>query len=101
LKAATLLPSMILSSILTSDNSDLRLMVATGHFGRRVPLASGFDRRRERFVKAASWKKPVASPAITMKGFYHWQRWTRGLVGARLYHVLESPREFVADFLRC
>jgi phosphatidylglycerol:prolipoprotein diacylglycerol transferase len=72
------------------------LMVATGLLVAAYVLQADFDRRRPYFEPA---KKPKSGRAerndegfliIGIAGF-------TGLVGARLYHVLESPGEFFAD----
>src|SRR5580704_3339522 len=72
------------------------LMVATGLLVAAYVLQADFDRRRA-YLPAA--KKAKAEQAerkdegfliIGIAGF-------AGLVGARLYHVLESPSEFFAD----
>src|SRR5258708_15884193 len=72
------------------------LMVATGLLTAAYLLQADFDRHREQFLKNGymSGGKPSHHDEgfliIGMAGF-------AGLVGARLYHVLESPRELMAD----
>src|ERR1700686_4036736 len=72
------------------------LMVATGLLVAAYVLQADFDRRR---VVLAPTKKSNGGPPqrkdegfliIGIAGF-------AGLIGARLYHVLESPSEFFAD----
>jgi len=72
------------------------LMVATGLLVAAYVLQADFDRRRAAFEPAQKSKntqpqrKDEGFLIIGIGGF-------AGLVGARLYHVLESPSEFFAD----
>jgi prolipoprotein diacylglyceryl transferase len=72
------------------------LMVATGLLVAAYVLQADFDRRRASFEpsKKSSGvqleRKDEGFLIIGIAGF-------AGLVGARLYHVLESPAEFFAD----
>jgi len=72
------------------------LMVATGLLAAAYLLQADFDRRREQFVKSGylNGGKPTHHDEgfliIGIAGL-------AGLIGARLYHVLESPRELIAD----
>jgi phosphatidylglycerol:prolipoprotein diacylglycerol transferase len=73
------------------------LMVATGLLVSAYVLQADFDRRREGFLKHG-YLKDSKEPShhdegfliIGIAGF-------SGIVGARLYHVLESPRELMAE----
>jgi phosphatidylglycerol:prolipoprotein diacylglycerol transferase len=72
------------------------LMVATGLLAAAYLLQADFDRRREQFVKSGYTKK--GKPSHHDEGFLIiGVAGLAGLVGARLYHVLETPRELVAD----
>jgi phosphatidylglycerol---prolipoprotein diacylglyceryl transferase len=72
------------------------LMVATGLLAAAYLLQTDFDRRREQFVKSGYMKK--GKPSHHDEGFLIiGVAGLAGLVGARLYHVLETPRELVAD----
>ena len=72
------------------------LMVATGLLAAAYLLQADFDRRREQFLKRGSLKG--GQPGHHDEGFLIIGiAGLAGLVGARLYHVLESPRELVAD----
>ena len=72
------------------------LMVATGLLAAAYLLQADFDRRREQFVKSGYMKK--GKPSHHDEGFLIiGVAGLAGLVGARLYHVLETPRELVAD----
>src|SRR6202790_5186219 len=72
------------------------LMVATGLLVAAYVLQADFDRRRDYLPPAKKSKgeqverKDEGFLIIGIAGF-------AGLVGARLYHVLESPGEFFAD----
>ena len=73
------------------------LMVATGLLVSAYVLQADFDRRREGFRKRGylTESQPASQHdegflIIGIAGI-------SGLVGARLYHVLESPRELMAD----
>jgi phosphatidylglycerol:prolipoprotein diacylglycerol transferase len=73
------------------------LMVATGLLAAAYLLQADFDRRREQFVKSG-YLKGSGKPSHHDEGFLIIGiAGLAGLVGARLYHVLESPRELVAD----
>ena len=66
-------------------------MVATGLLASAYVLQAEFDRRRTQL-------QPVLKKGSTDEGFLIIGiAGIVGLVGARLYHVLESPREFFAD----
>src|SRR6266853_1182508 len=72
------------------------LMVATGLLAAAYLLQADFDRRREQFVKSGYMKK--GKPSHHDEGFLIIGiAGIAGLVGARLYHVLESPGELLAD----
>src|SRR5580704_12822528 len=73
------------------------LMVAIGLLVAAYVLQADFDRRRGQLQKSGRFKSAgeqshhdEGSLIIGIAGL-------AGLVGARLYHVLESPRELVAD----
>jgi phosphatidylglycerol:prolipoprotein diacylglycerol transferase len=68
------------------------LMVATALFVSAYVLQADFDRRRFLLekVKGYSSKRDEGFLVIGIAGI-------AGLVGARFYHVLESPSEFFAD----
>src|SRR6266852_5639065 len=73
------------------------LMVATGLLAAAYLLQADFDRRREQFVKSG-YLKSGGKPSHHDEGFLIIGiAGLAGLVGARLYHVLESPRELIAD----
>ena len=73
------------------------LMVATGLLIAAYVLQADFDRRREQFLKSG-YLKGSGKSAHHDEGFLIIGiAGLAGLVGARLYHVLESPRELVAD----
>lgn len=73
------------------------LMVATGLLAAAYLLQADFDRRREQFVKSG-YLKNGGKPSLHDEGFLIIGiAGLAGLVGARLYHVLESPRELIAD----
>jgi phosphatidylglycerol:prolipoprotein diacylglycerol transferase len=72
------------------------LMVATGLLAAAYILQADFDRRREQFVKSGYLKS--GKPSHHDEGFLIIGiAGLAGLVGARLYHVLEIPRELMAD----
>jgi len=70
------------------------LMVATGLLVAAYVLQADFDRRRESFLKRGFLQGTSHHDEgfliIGIAGIC-------GLVGARLYHVLESPRDLMAD----
>src|SRR5215470_17390095 len=68
------------------------LMVATALFVAAYVLQAEFNRRRDALEKLPgfSGKGDEGFLVIGIAGI-------AGLIGARLYHVLESPREFFAD----
>lgn len=73
------------------------LMVATGLLVAAYVLQADFDRRRESFMKRGYLQDTKESShrdegflVIGIAGI-------SGLVGARLYHVLESPRDLMDD----
>jgi len=73
------------------------LMVATGMLAAAYVLQADFDRRREQFVKSG-YLKGNGKPGHHDEGFLIIGiAGLAGLVGARLYHVLESPRELIAN----
>src|SRR5258708_450401 len=73
------------------------LMVATGLLAAAYLLQADFDRRREQFQKGG-YLKSGGKPSHHDEGFLIiGVAGLAGLVGARLYHVLESPRELLAD----
>src|SRR6266404_3067315 len=73
------------------------LMVALGLLAAAYLLQADFDRRREQFVKSG-YQKRDGKPSHHDEGFLIIGiAGLAGLVGARLYHVLESPRDLIAD----
>jgi phosphatidylglycerol---prolipoprotein diacylglyceryl transferase len=73
------------------------LMVATGLLAAAYILQADFDRHRAQFVKSG-YLKSGGNPSHHDEGFLIIGiAGLAGLVGARLYHVLESPRELIAD----
>jgi len=73
------------------------LMVATGLLVAAYVLQADFDRRRESFLKHG-YLKESREPSHHDEGFLIIGiAGICGLVGARLYHVLESPLELMAD----
>ncbi len=73
------------------------LMVATGLLAAAFVLQADFDRRREQFQKSSSWKSGGGQGHHDEGFLIIGVAGLAGLVGARLYHVLESPRELLAD----
>ncbi len=72
------------------------LMVATGLLVAAYVLQADYDRRRAQF--ATSGYQKSGKPGHHDEGFLIIGiAGLSGLVGARLYHVLESPRELIAD----
>ena len=73
------------------------LMVAAGLLAAAYLLQADFDRRREQFLKRGylkgSGKTSHHDEGFLIIGIAG----IAGLVGARLYHVLESPGELLAD----
>src|SRR5213080_2755537 len=73
------------------------LMVAAGLLVSAYVLQADFDRRRDTFLKSG-YLKESNEPSHHDEGFLVIGiAGLSGLVGARLYHVLESPRELMAD----
>ena len=73
------------------------LMVATSLLAAAYLLQADFDRRHEQFIKSG-YLKNGGKPRHHDEGFLIiGVAGLAGLVGARLYHVLESPRELIAD----
>src|SRR5690348_9583367 len=73
------------------------LMVATGLLVAAYVLQADFNRRRENFLKNG-YLKEGKEPSHHDEGFLIiGVGGLSGLVGARLYHVLESPRDFFAN----
>ena len=73
------------------------LLVATGLLVAAYVLQADFDRRREGFFKRG-YLKESKEQAHHDEGFLIIGiAGISGLAGARLYHVLESPRELMAD----
>jgi phosphatidylglycerol---prolipoprotein diacylglyceryl transferase len=73
------------------------LMVAVGLLAAAYVLQADFDRRRQNFLDSGYLKKEK-EPVPRDEGFLIIGiAGVSGLVGARLYHVLESPRELLAD----
>src|SRR5882762_6720272 len=73
------------------------LMVALGLLAAAYLLQADDDRRREQFVKSG-YQKSGGKPSHHDEGFLIIGiAGLAGLVGARLYHVLESPRDLIAD----
>ena len=71
-------------------------MVATGLLAAAYLLQADFDRHRQQFEKNGYLKN--AKPSHHDEGFLIiGLAGLAGLVGARLYHVLETPRELIAD----
>jgi phosphatidylglycerol---prolipoprotein diacylglyceryl transferase len=73
------------------------LMVATGLLVAAYILQADFNRRRGQLQKYASPKNAGAEGAKDEGFLIIGIAGLAGLVGARLYHVLESPRELIAD----
>src|SRR5437879_3189001 len=73
------------------------LMVATGLLAAAYLLQADFDRRRAQLVKSG-YLKSDGKPSHHDEGFLIIGiAGLAGLGGARMYHVLESPRELIAD----
>lgn len=73
------------------------LMVATGLLVAAYVLQADFDRRRESFLKRGYFDA-TKEPRPHDEGFLIIGiAGISGLVGARLYHVLETPRDLMAD----
>ncbi len=73
------------------------LMVATGLLVAAYVLQADFNRRREQFLKSG-YLKSGGKPSHHDEGFLIIGiAGLAGLAGARVYHVLESPRELLAD----
>lgn len=73
------------------------LMVAAGLLVAAYVLQADFDRRRESFLKRG-YLQETKEPSHHDEGFLVIGiAGISGLVGARLYHVLESPRDLMAD----
>jgi phosphatidylglycerol:prolipoprotein diacylglycerol transferase len=73
------------------------LMVATALLAAAYLLQADFDRRRAQFEKSG-YLKSGGRPSHHDEGFLIIGiAGLAGLVGARLYHVLESPRDLMAD----
>jgi phosphatidylglycerol---prolipoprotein diacylglyceryl transferase len=73
------------------------LMVAMGLLVSAYVLQADFDRRREGFLKRGYLKENQESSHHDEGFLIIGIAGISGLVGARLYHVLESPRELLAD----
>jgi phosphatidylglycerol:prolipoprotein diacylglycerol transferase len=72
-------------------------MVATGLIVAAYVLQADLDRRRANFLKQG-YLKEGKEPSHHDEGFLIIGiAGLSGLVGARLYHVLESPRDLIAD----
>jgi prolipoprotein diacylglyceryl transferase len=73
------------------------LMVAIGLLAAAYLLQADFDRHRAQFVKSGYLKSDGKSSHHDEGFLIIGIAGLAGLVGARLYHVLESPRELIAD----
>ena len=73
------------------------LMVATGLLVAAYVLQADFNRRRGQLQKYTSPKNAGAAVAKDEGFLIIGIAGLAGLVGARLYHVLESPRELIAN----
>jgi phosphatidylglycerol:prolipoprotein diacylglycerol transferase len=73
------------------------LMVATGLLFAAYILQADFDRRRASFLKKGYLKQEKEARHHDEGFLIIGIAGLSGLVGARLYHVLESPRELIAD----
>jgi phosphatidylglycerol:prolipoprotein diacylglycerol transferase len=73
------------------------LMVAAGLLAAAYVLQADFDRRRGQFLKSGYLKKGGEKGHHDEGFLIIGVAGLAGLVGARLYHVLESPRELMAD----
>src|SRR5258708_19337716 len=73
------------------------LMVALALLAAAYLSQADYDGRREQFVKSG-YQKSGGKPRHHDEGFLIIGiGGLSGLVGARLYHVLESPRDLIAD----
>jgi phosphatidylglycerol:prolipoprotein diacylglycerol transferase len=72
-------------------------MVATGLLAAAYVLQADFDRRRGQFLKSGYLQKGDEKGRHDEGFLIIGIAGLAGLVGARLYHVLESPRELMAD----
>ena len=72
------------------------LMVAAGLLAAAYILQADFNRRRSHFLKSG-YLKPRGDQTHDEGFLVIGIAGLAGLVGARLYHVLESPRELMAD----
>jgi phosphatidylglycerol:prolipoprotein diacylglycerol transferase len=72
-------------------------MVATGLLVAAYVLQADFNRRREQLQKYVSSKNRGAEGPKDEGFLIIGIAGLAGLLGARLYHVLESPRELIAD----
>src|SRR6266704_3195961 len=73
------------------------LMVATGLLAAAYVLQADFNRRRTQFQKSG-YLKADGEQSHHDEGFLIIGiAGLAGLIGARLYHVLENPRELIAD----
>ena len=73
------------------------LMVATGLLVAAYMLQADFDRRREKFAKSGYLKEGKLESHPDQGFLIIGIAGLAGLVGARLYHVLETPRELIAN----
>jgi prolipoprotein diacylglyceryl transferase len=73
------------------------LMVAIGLLVAAYVLQADFDRRRPQLEKSGSGKTSGAQSHHDEGFLIIGIAGMAGLVGARLYHVLETPRELIAD----
>jgi phosphatidylglycerol---prolipoprotein diacylglyceryl transferase len=73
------------------------LMVATGLLVAAYVLQADFDRRRANFLKEGYLKEGKDLSRHDEGFLIIGIAGLAGLVGARLYHVLESPRELIAN----
>jgi len=73
------------------------LMVAAGLLAAAYVLQADVNRRREGLEKRGAWKNEDEKGRYDEGFFIIGVAGLAGLVGARLYHVLETPRELIAD----
>jgi phosphatidylglycerol---prolipoprotein diacylglyceryl transferase len=73
------------------------LMVATGLLVAAYVLQADFDRRRAQFTKSGYLQGGGVQTHHDEGFFIIGIAGLAGIVGARLYHVLEAPRELMAD----